>query len=121
MKAHLAVAAAFLAVAIGCSSMKVNHDWDRQADFSSYKTYAWHDSDTNVKDTDPLAHERFISAIDYPVNGCHLWLQCDVFSFLLEHFECTPPDTSIHVVELQQMWHQLRTKLFTAFNGQQRW
>ena len=64
MKAHLAVAAAFLAVAIGCSSMKVNHDWDRQADFSSYKTYAWHDSDTNVKDTDPLAHERFISAID---------------------------------------------------------
>ena len=64
MKARMAVAVAMMAVAIGCSSMKVNHDWDRQADFSMYKTYAWHDSDTNVKDTDPLAHERFISAID---------------------------------------------------------
>lgn len=64
MKTQLAVAAAFLAVAIGCSSMKVNYDWDHQADFSNYKTYAWHDSDTNVKDTDPLSHERFISAID---------------------------------------------------------
>ncbi len=64
MKARLAIAVAAMGVAIGCSSMKVNHDWDRQANFSTYKTYAWHDSDTNVQDTDPLAHERFISAID---------------------------------------------------------
>ncbi|GMR23548.1 MAG: DUF4136 domain-containing protein [Acidobacteriota bacterium] len=64
MKARLAVAGAIAAVAIGCSGMKINHDWDRQADFSKYKTYAWYDSDTNIKDTDPLAHERFISAID---------------------------------------------------------
>jgi len=64
MKSRLGVALAFLLVTIGCSSMKVNYDYDRQADFSQYKTYAWHDSDTNVADTDPLAHERFISAVD---------------------------------------------------------
>jgi len=64
MKTRLAVATALVAVAIGCSSMKINHDWDRQADFSSYKSYAWHDGAYSVKDTNPLAHERFIRAID---------------------------------------------------------
>ena len=64
MKARLTVAVATMSIAIGCSSMTVNHDWDRQADFSTYKTYAWHDSDTNVKDSDPLGHDRFIRAID---------------------------------------------------------
>jgi len=28
-------------LALGCSSMSVNHDWDRDADFGKYKTYAW--------------------------------------------------------------------------------
>ncbi len=64
MKTRFVVAVGILAVVVGCSGMKVNHDWDRQADFSSYQTYAWHDSDTNVQDTDPLAHERFISAVE---------------------------------------------------------
>ena len=64
MKARLAIAVVISAITVGCSGMKVNHDWDQQADFSKYQTYAWHDSDTNVQDTDPLAHERFLSAID---------------------------------------------------------
>ena len=60
----LLVFAVALVVAAGCSSMKISNDYDRQADFSQYKTYAWHDSDTNVADTDPFAHERFIGAVD---------------------------------------------------------
>jgi len=44
--------------------MKVNHDYDHQADFSSYETYAWHDGEHSVADTDPLAHERFMKAVD---------------------------------------------------------
>ncbi len=63
MKKLLVVAVA-LVVAVGCSSMKISNDYDRQADFSQYKTYAWHDSETNVADTDPFAHERFLSAVD---------------------------------------------------------
>ena len=27
--------------ALACSSMNINHDWDRDADFGSYQTYAW--------------------------------------------------------------------------------
>jgi hypothetical protein len=64
MKARGVTATAILVAAVGCSGMKINHDWDRQADFSRYQTYAWHDSDTDVKDTDPLAHERFIRAVE---------------------------------------------------------
>ena len=60
----LLVVAVALVVVVGCSSMKVNHDYDHQADFSQYKTYAWYDSDTNMADTDPLNHERFITAVD---------------------------------------------------------
>lgn len=64
MKTKWGVAVAMVIVVVGCSSMKVNYDYDHQADFTQYKTYAWHDSDTNVADTDPLAHERFLSAVD---------------------------------------------------------
>lgn len=60
----LIVVAVALVVAVGCSSMKISNDYDRQADFSKYKTYTWRDSDTNVADTDPFAHERFMSAVD---------------------------------------------------------
>ncbi len=60
----LLVFAVALGAAVGCSSMKVTNDYDRQANFSQYKTYAWHDSETNVADTDPFAHERFLSAVD---------------------------------------------------------
>lgn len=54
----------FLVLTVGCSSMKVNTDFDRQADFSSYKTYAWRDSATSLKDKDPLGHERIVKAVD---------------------------------------------------------
>ena len=64
MNARLLYAVMVSALTIGCSGMSVNHDWDRQADFSKYQTYSWHDSDTNVQDTNPLAHERFITAVN---------------------------------------------------------
>ena len=60
----LSVSAVALAVTVGCSSMKISNDFDRQADFSQYRTYDWHDSETNVADTHPFAHERFVSAVD---------------------------------------------------------
>ena len=63
MYSRLTICTAMLVLAIGCSSMKVNTDFDQEADFSSYKTYAWHESATNIKDTNPLAHERFVGAV----------------------------------------------------------
>ena len=39
---RLAVFAVALVVAVGCSSMKISNDYDRQSDFSEYRTYAWH-------------------------------------------------------------------------------
>ena len=64
MKLRISITMILIAVAVGCSSMKVNHDYDRQAAFSSFKSFAWHDSGTNVADTDPLAHERFVNAVN---------------------------------------------------------
>ena len=64
MKLHFAWLTVLVGLTVGCSSMKVNHDYDQQADFSSYKTFSWFDSDTNVRDTSPLAHQRFIDAVE---------------------------------------------------------
>ena len=47
-----------------CSSQTVNFDYDRQADFASYQTYAWSESEGNLADEFPLAHQRFTSAVD---------------------------------------------------------
>ena len=64
MNLRYAMALALAVVTIGCSSMKVNHDYDREANFSSFQTYSWYESDNTVADTDPLAHERFINAVN---------------------------------------------------------
>ncbi len=66
----LLVLGAALIVAAGCSSMKVNHDYDHQADFSQYATYAWHDSETTVEDTDPR-----LPALHYEVPELPEWIQ----------------------------------------------
>ena len=47
----------------GCSSMKVDTDYARQADFSKYKTFAYKDTELSISDTQPLAHERLVNAI----------------------------------------------------------
>jgi len=62
--ATIATIAAIAAIATGCGGVTVNTDYDADADFSSYKTYSWHESDSNVKVDDPLAHERLIRAIE---------------------------------------------------------
>jgi hypothetical protein len=64
MKFKAALLLLTAAFAVGCSGMKVNHDYDGEADFASYKTFGWHDSDMNLQDTDPLSHERLVSAIE---------------------------------------------------------
>ena len=65
MKLHLATAVAILTVMVGCSGMKTTTDYDREADFTQYSTYAWHDgTGSDISDSDPLNHERLISAID---------------------------------------------------------
>ena len=64
MNGKLIALCSLLTLVMGCSSMKVNNDYDHQADFSSYKTYAWHESDQSLEDTNPLAHERLVSAVD---------------------------------------------------------
>ena len=65
MKTKLTTIAIALAFVAACGGVKTTTDFDRQADFSQYKTYAWHEgSDSDVQDSDPLAHERLIAAVD---------------------------------------------------------
>ena len=52
-----------VALVAGCSSMKINNDYDQQADFSSFKTYSWYETDSDLKDNYPLAHERLVRAV----------------------------------------------------------
>jgi hypothetical protein len=55
----------FLAVA-PAAAQKVYIDYDRDADFDSYKTFAWHDtSEVSLKDSSPLMDSRIKNAIEY--------------------------------------------------------
>ncbi len=65
----LAWAVLVLGFLAGCSSMKVNTDFAREADFSSYKTFAYRDTDLSVADTQPLSHERIVNAIKRELQG----------------------------------------------------
>ena len=47
-----------------CSSQKVDFDYARDADFSSFQTYGWHEDDTSLREENMLAHERVIAAVD---------------------------------------------------------
>ncbi len=50
-----------LLVSAGAFAQKVSVDYDHEADFSKYKTYAWTDG-TPAKD--PFMHQRIVDAID---------------------------------------------------------
>jgi hypothetical protein len=60
----LLIVAVLALTTAACSSMKVNNDFAAEADFSSYKTYAWHDDDTSLQEENMLAHERVVQAVD---------------------------------------------------------
>jgi len=68
---HWLPALLFAAVAAGCSSMEFNHDWDRDADFAAYRTYAWLNVPTTAvgdaqaaRSKNTLLDKRIKSAVD---------------------------------------------------------
>ena len=46
----------------GCATKAVI-DYDKEADFSKYRTFAWKDSGDDLSDSSPLMHERVIAGI----------------------------------------------------------
>ena len=47
-----------------CSGMTVLIDYDKNADFDSYQTFAWADtSEMSVADSSPLMHQRIVDAV----------------------------------------------------------
>ncbi|MDH3196696.1 MAG: DUF4136 domain-containing protein [Candidatus Krumholzibacteria bacterium] len=61
----------FAVVAAGCSSMEFSHDWDKDADFATYRTYAWVNVPTTAvgdaqaaRRTNALLDKRIKSAVD---------------------------------------------------------
>ena len=65
------VALALATLTTGCSSIRLNHDWDRDAPFSSYQTFAWIEqrpaaADGNARTAlvqNDLLHKRIQSAV----------------------------------------------------------
>jgi ribosomal protein L3 len=61
MKKYLIVS--LLVILSACSSLKVTYDYDKQADFSTYKTYAYSEDSKNLPVND-LNRNRIMSAVD---------------------------------------------------------
>ena len=68
MKVFLNIALLGLALTLGCGP-KVNFDYDKSADFSSLKTYAWHEGQQTIKEEDELGHKRVIAAVDQQMSA----------------------------------------------------
>lgn len=69
---RIAFAALAALVTVGCSSQKVDYDYAHEADFSKFKTYAWHEDDSDdssLKAQNPLANERVMSAVDQQLSA----------------------------------------------------
>ena len=57
----VAVMVALLLISSGVFAQKVSTDFDNEAEFSKYKTYAWA---KGAPARDPLMHQRIVAAID---------------------------------------------------------
>jgi hypothetical protein len=61
----IAIALAFL-VAAPAAAQKVYVDYDRTADLTSYRTFAWGDTpEASLSDNNPFIHSRIKNAIEY--------------------------------------------------------
>jgi len=59
----LLVVLGLMAVAVGCSSISVNYDYDSEANFASYQTYAWVEQEQSPTGSD-LLDKRIRGAVD---------------------------------------------------------
>ena len=62
MKKYLLIPVLFAFVA--CSTVKVAYDYDKQADFSKYKTYAISEETTKMANVNQLNRDRIINAVE---------------------------------------------------------
>lgn len=54
-----------LFIVASCSSVSVNSDYDKNVDFSAYKTYAYHKAGIDKVEISDLDKRRILHAIDY--------------------------------------------------------
>ena len=74
----------FAAALIGCSSISVNHDYDREADFPAFKTFAWVPQKTTVVGdakeairTNTLLDKRVRNAVNAELQGRGMIIDVD--------------------------------------------
>ena len=64
MKALKFLPLLLLFIITSCSSVKVNQDYDKNADFGQYKTYAYHKSGIDKAEISDLDKKRILRSID---------------------------------------------------------
>lgn len=68
---RLTLAVLLLGLEYGCSHGIIT-DHAREADFSSYETFQYADTDINIADTNTPSHQRIVAAIRREMNGAGL-------------------------------------------------
>ena len=64
MKKTFGIIVGVMLVAVPGMAQKVHIDYDKEADFSKYKTFAWYSSpDTSVADSNDLVHRKIVEII----------------------------------------------------------
>jgi len=65
MKIRIAILLGAILLAGPVLAQKVHIDFDREADFDAYETFAWYESpDTSVTDSNDLVHRRIVEIIE---------------------------------------------------------
>jgi hypothetical protein len=64
-------------VCLGCSSVSVKSDYDREKDFNAYKTYSWYEKGlpNDVLTKNPLLRKRVVASVDHVLRTKGMTLQ----------------------------------------------
>ena len=91
--------ALFAFSSLGLASIHV--DYDRQAKFDSYKTFAWMEPPTyNLKDTHPLVHKRIVQYIEAKMRQGGLEEVTSNPDLLVTYYVSTKEETQINTVSM---------------------
>ena len=58
-----------LALTAGCSSMRISMDYAEAADFTSFKTFQFKETEDAMVEGNQLSHQRIVDAITREMNG----------------------------------------------------
>ncbi|MFQ5993661.1 MAG: DUF4136 domain-containing protein [Acidiferrobacterales bacterium] len=81
-------------------AQKVSVDFDKSADFEKYKTFSWKDSNEDLRDTDPLFHDRIVRGIERRLREGGMTQVAKDPDAYVTYYTAEREETAVHTVSM---------------------